>query len=97
MKTKRDLLFIALLLMSAVSVEAQEMVVAETQNSGCLANTRSGEESDYDYGKPPTIVLTKEGDILLWKCLTYGKAAASRTLKRRIIITTASMESPAFC
>ena len=64
MKTKRDLLFIALLLMSAVSVEAQEMVVAETQNSGCLANTRSGEESDYDYGKPPTIVLTKEGDIL---------------------------------
>ncbi len=64
MKTKKDLLLIILLLMSAVSVEAQEMVVAETQNSGCLANTRSGEESDYDYGKPPTIVLTKEGDIL---------------------------------
>ena len=64
MKTKKDILLIILLFVSAVSVETQEMVVAETQNSGCLANTRSGEDSDYDYGKPPTIVLTKEGDIL---------------------------------
>ena len=64
---KQTLLFIAALLMALpLAASAQEETVLETQNSGCLGNTRG-----YMDEWVPAIVLEKEGNILTVEVQNY--------------------------
>ena len=63
---KRTLVFMACVLASLTMSAQDDLTVEDIQNSGCLSMAR-GEESE----PIPTIVLTKEGNILLVQLLNY--------------------------
>lgn len=63
---KRTLLFIACMLASLTMLAQDELAVEDIKNSGCLTQTRGGESDPL-----PTIVLTKEGNILSVQLLNF--------------------------
>ena len=63
---KRTFLFLACVLASVTMLAQDGLAVGDVQNSGCLRNTRG------DASEPlPTIVLTREGNVLSVQLLNY--------------------------
>ena len=63
---KRTFLFLACVLASVTMLAQDGLAVGDVQNSGCMRNTRG------DASEPlPTIVLTREGNVLSVQLLNY--------------------------
>ncbi|MBR5039385.1 MAG: leucine-rich repeat protein, partial [Prevotella sp.] len=68
---KRTLLFLACVLTSITMLAQDDLTVGDMQNSGCLLRARGENEP------LPTIVLTKEGNILSVQLLNYESNCAT--------------------
>ena len=73
---KRTLFFMACVLASLTMSAQDDLTVGDIQNSGCLRETR-GEGSE----PLPTIVLTKEGNVLSVQLLNYESACGTADFK----------------
>ena len=73
---KRTLFFMACVLASLTMSAQDDLTVEDIQNSGCLRETR-GEGSE----PLPTIVLTKEGNVLSVQLLNYESACGTADFK----------------